>query len=165
MNPKSHSKKSHRRNKESQRLRKPSRCRYTRIQDAYYHYDGKARSTMMTLGMAICHLAQKAFTLKSLMSDRETTVANKSRRQLSAVADTHGSLTAQGQLHLLLFRAVFFLSLVFGYGITPNPVTESWSTWNAPPRTYPLPQPSPFPSAPSALVCFCGSWAQCNRRA
>jgi len=70
MNPKSHSKKSHRRNKESQRLRKPSRCRYTRLQDAYYHYDGKARSTMMTLGMAICHLAQKAFTLKSLTERR-----------------------------------------------------------------------------------------------
>lgn len=39
---------------------------------------------MMTLGRAICHLPQEAFTLKSLMSDRETTVANKSRRQLSA---------------------------------------------------------------------------------
>lgn len=63
---------------------------------------------MMTLGTAICHLAQKAFTLKSLMSDGETTVANKSRRQLSAQADTHGSLTAQGQLHLLLFRVLSF---------------------------------------------------------
>jgi len=117
---------------------KPCRCRYTRIQDGNYHYDGKTNSTMMTLGTTVRHVAQKAFTLKSLMPDRETTVANKSRRQLSAVADTQIA-DSSGPTAFTFVSCDALLSLVFGYGITANPVTGSWSTWNAPPRTY-----SPF---------------------